>query len=91
MLPSFDEFGYLPSGVHRCGVDELIARFGSGSPEREVETQELLDFMAWASKAGVERVIINGSYATAKTAPNDVDIIVLPGVEYPRGERPCSQ
>jgi hypothetical protein len=45
LLPSLDEFGYLPPGIHRCGAVELAARFGSGSIEREIETQELLDFM----------------------------------------------
>ena len=91
MLPPFDEFGYLPPGIHACGVQELIVRFGNGSPEREVETQELIDFFAWARNAGIQRVIVNGSYVTAKTAPNDVDIVVLPGADYPRGEPTCDQ
>ncbi|MGD9632272.1 MAG: hypothetical protein AB7G28_25875 [Pirellulales bacterium] len=82
MLPTFDEFGNLPPGIHRCAVDELIARFGSGSPEREVETKELLDFIAWARTTGIERVIINGSYASAQHAPNDVDIVILPGAKF---------
>jgi hypothetical protein len=91
LLPSFDEFGYLPSGIHSCGVEELVARFGTGSSEREVETQELLDFFDWARRAGVERVVVNGSYVTAKKAPNDVDIVVLPGIGYPRGELACEE
>jgi hypothetical protein len=91
LLPSFDEFGYLPPGIHPCGMEELAARFGSGSPEREVETQELVDFVAWARQAGIARVIVNGSYVTSKAAPNDIDIVALPGAEYPRGELSCSQ
>ena len=63
-----------------------MARFGSGSPEREVETQELLDFVAWARRAGIRRIVVNGSYVSAKAAPNDVDIVVLPGAEYPCSE-----
>jgi hypothetical protein len=59
--------------------------------EREVETQELLEFLEWALKAGIRRVIINGSFVTAKAAPNDVDIVVLPGPEYPRREPTCEE
>jgi hypothetical protein len=45
MLPLFNEHGYFPPGTHPCTVVELMARFGSGSPEPEVETQELLGFI----------------------------------------------
>lgn len=86
MLPRFNEIGYLPPGIHPCDIDELFARFGSGSPEREIEIQELTDFIAWARRAGVERIIVNGSFVTAKKSPNDVDIVILPGPNYPRDE-----
>jgi hypothetical protein len=82
VLPPCDEFGNLPPGIHRCTVDELVSRFGSGSPEREVETKELLDFITWAQNTGIERVIINGSYVSALAAPNDVDIVLLPGSKF---------
>jgi hypothetical protein len=90
VLPPFDEFGNLPPGIHPCVMDELVSRFGSGSPEREVATEELVEFVAWARRAGIARVIINGSYVTKKLSPNDVDIVVLPGADYPRRELPCS-
>jgi hypothetical protein len=91
LLPSFNELGYLPGGIHLCELEEVIERFGVGSPEREVETQELIDFVAWARRAGIERLIVNGSFVTAKIAPNDVDMVVLPGVNYPARELPYSQ
>jgi hypothetical protein len=37
MLPPFDQYGLLPPGIHRCTVDELVERFGTGSEERVVE------------------------------------------------------
>jgi hypothetical protein len=80
LLPEFNEFGYLPFGNHISSLEELITRFGGGSPEREVETQELCELMQWARNAGIQRLIVNGSYVTAKVAPNDVDIVALPGV-----------
>lgn len=91
MLPPLNEYGFLPPDIHPCDMDELVAGFGFGSPEREVETQELIDFIAWARRAGIARVIVNGSYASAKKARNDVDIVALPKPDYPRDELPCSQ
>jgi hypothetical protein len=32
---------------------EVVQRFGGGSLEREVETQELHEFVDWARRAGV--------------------------------------
>lgn len=84
MLPPFDDFGNLPPGIHRCTVDELKARFGSGSAEREAEIQELLHFVEAAKTAGIRRLLVNGSFVTGKLSPNDVDIVVLPGPGYPR-------
>ena len=89
MLPPFDGNGNLPPGVHRCAFDELAERFGSGSPEREAEVDELAQFVAWATEAGVRRLIVNGSFVTMKVSPNDVDIVILPGPDYPR-DRPSA-
>jgi hypothetical protein len=83
MLPEFDENGNLPPGVHRCSLEELEARFGRGSPEREVETAELREFIAWARQAGIKRLLVDGSYVTRAQAPNDVDVVILPGEEHP--------
>jgi hypothetical protein len=37
-----------------------------------------------AKTAGVRRLLINGSLVTGKLAPNDVDVVLLPGPDYPR-------
>ena len=84
MLPPFDDVGNLPPGIHLCTVAELVARFGSGSEERESEISELLDFIEAAKAAGVIRLIVNGSFVTGKLSPNDVDVVFLPGPDYPR-------
>jgi hypothetical protein len=78
MLPPFDQHGNLPAGIHLASMDSLVERFGSGSPEREVEIRELLEFIDWASTHGVRRIIVNGSFVTRKRRPNDVDLVVLP-------------
>jgi len=85
MLPAFDDVGNLPPGIHSCPVTELVARFGSGSEERETEIRELEQFIAVARAAGVRRLLVNGSFVTGKLAPNDVDVVILPGSDYPRG------
>ncbi len=84
MLPAFDDFGNLAPGIHHCTVDELVSRFGSGSEERETEINELVFFIDAAKKAGVRRLLVNGSFVTGKLAPNDVDVVILPGPDYPR-------
>jgi len=87
MLPTFDDFGNLPPGMHRCGVAELVARFGSGSPERVAEIDELQHFIEAAKSAGIRRLLVNGSFVTGKLSPNDVDVVFLPGPDYPRKGR----
>lgn len=36
-LPEFNEFGDLPEGRHSATLDEVIARFGSGTAQRNDE------------------------------------------------------
>ena len=84
MLPPFDDFGNLPAGIHPSSVKELTARFGSGSEEREAEISELILFIKAAQSAGVRRLLVNGSFVTGKLSPNDVDVVILPGPDYPR-------
>ena len=78
MLPPFDESGNLPGGIHPASIEEIVSRFGHGSPEREVEVRELLQLVAWARGHGVRRLIVNGSFVTDKREPNDVDVVLLP-------------
>jgi hypothetical protein len=81
MLPDFDDDGNLPVGIHRATIEEVVARFGRGPPERRIETRELVDFVSWARKVRVSRVLVNGSFVTSKRAPNDVDVVILPTPE----------
>ena|SRR6266404_2885955 len=84
MLPPFDNVGNLPPGIHPCSVAELVARFGRGSEERAAEINELVHFIEAAKTAGVRRLMVNGSFVTSKVSPNDVDVVFLPGPDYPR-------
>jgi len=88
-LPELDSNGDLPIGVHRASLDEVIARFGHGTPQRQLVTTRLLRVLKLADGTGkLERFIIFGSYVTAKPDPNDVDIILIISDDFRQQE--CS-
>ena len=77
-LPQFDSRGDLPRGVHQASFKEVVERFGHGSQKREIVTTSLMRVYELAQRTGMlERIIIFGSYVTAKPAPNDVDVLLV--------------
>ena len=77
-LPSFNSHGELPEGVHEATLDEVIAQFGSGTPQRQAVTARLLHLYNLVKATNhLERFIIFGSYVTNKPAPNDIDIFLV--------------
>lgn len=59
-------------------MEEVIERFGSATPQRQLVTTRLLRIHKLALATGkLLRFVIFGSYVTAKSAPNDVDIILV--------------
>ena len=83
MIPPLEDNGYLPPGVHPATLDEIEARFGSESELRRVQMQSLRWLVDLAKRAGLERLVINGSFVTDIFEPNDVDCIVLIDVDRP--------
>ena len=84
MIPSFDDDGYLPPGIHPADLDEIEARFGRESELRQVEMESIRWLVDLAKCAGVRRIILNGSFATAALEPNDVDCALLIGPGFPQ-------
>lgn len=77
-LPNFNSKGELPEGVYQATIDEVIARFGTGTPRRQEVSANLLRIYHLAKATGkLERLIIFGSYVTTKPSPNDVDIVLV--------------
>jgi predicted nucleotidyltransferase len=77
-LPNFNSEGELPEGVHPAQWDEMLGRFGSGSPQREVVTACLTRIFGLVKTTGkLERLVLFGSYVTTKRDPGDVDIILV--------------
>lgn len=74
----FDQHGNLPPGIHRLAVQEVLDRFGVGSPRREWLGLRLRDLLDVARASGlVRRVYVWGSFASAKPAPNDLDVLLV--------------
>jgi len=84
MIPGFNEDGYLPPGIHAATLDEISARFGQESELREVQMQSLRWLVDLARRAGVQKIVVNGSFVTDKLEPNDVDCVLLIGPGFPQ-------
>ena len=77
-LPDFNSQGDLPPGVYQATVDEVLARFGGGTPQRQAVTARLLHVCELANATGImDRLVLFGSYITAKPDPNDIDILLV--------------
>jgi hypothetical protein len=86
MIPPFDEHGYLPPGIHPATLDEIESRFGSESELRRVQMESLRWLFDLARRAGVKRLVIDGSFTTEVFEPNDVDCVLLIEAGFPRDE-----
>jgi hypothetical protein len=83
MIPPFDDNGYLPPGIHEASLEEIEARFGRESELRRVQMESINWLVDLASRVGVVRLVVNGSFVTDKYEPNDVDCVLLPGPLFP--------
>jgi hypothetical protein len=82
LIRPLDDRGYLPAGVHSATLDEVIARFGQGSEQREAIAQSLIWLLPLCRQAGIIRLLINGSFVTDRLEPNDGDCVLLQGSAY---------
>ncbi len=82
LIPALNELGYLPPGVHVATLDEVIARFGVGNEQRQAQAESLDWLLPVCCLAGISRMLINGSFVTARDEPMDVDIALLQGAAY---------
>src|SRR2546421_12011148 len=77
-LPQFASTGDLPEGLHRAALDEVVARFGTGSERRQDVAARLLRvYQAARATRRLDHFVIFGSFVTSKPDPNDVDIILI--------------
>jgi hypothetical protein len=83
MIPPLNDDGYLPPGIHPATLEEIAARFGQESELRQVQMESLHWLVDLARRAGVQRIVVNGSFVTDKLEPNDVDCVLLIGPGFP--------
>jgi hypothetical protein len=77
-LPPLDPLGDLPPGVHAARLAEVIARFGASEGLRGLCTRRLVHLIELARRTGhLKSCVVFGSYVTAKTDPNDVDVVLV--------------
>ena len=82
-LPAFDSRGDLPEGVYKAALDEVVAHFGHGTPQRQLVTARLRHIYDLVRATGkLQRFVIFGSYITAKLGPNDLDILIVVGDDF---------
>lgn len=76
-LPMVGAAGDLPAGIHAATHGEFMARFG-GTPTRQLMLRELRTALAALREAGVDSVVVGGSFATTKAGPGDIDMAWVP-------------
>jgi hypothetical protein len=69
--------GYLPPGIHRATLAEVEARFGRAPEIRRVQMESIRWMVELARRAGIARMVLNGSFVTDIMEPNDVDCALL--------------
>jgi len=79
MIPPFNESGFLPPGVYPATLAEIRDRFGGPSEIRRSQIDSIGWLIDLAARAGVQRIILNGSFVTDIMEPNDVDCVLLIG------------
>ena len=78
ILPAFNEQGDLPPGVHRATLTGVLERFGQGTVQRRAVADRLNRIYQLVVSTGqLVRLVVFGSFVTAKPEPNDVDVVVL--------------
>jgi hypothetical protein len=76
-IPPFRPDGYLLEGLHRASEAEVFFRFGTATCRRRQLALRLRHGIALARQVGGRRVLIDGSFVTAKGDPNEVDAVLL--------------
>jgi hypothetical protein len=71
-IPPFNELGYLPPGVYEISWQELMKRFATNLQRQRIATG-LTAALRKLAIADCTRVIIGGSFISAKEEPKDFD------------------
>jgi hypothetical protein len=84
-IPPFNEHGWLPEGIHDCTLDEVSSRFGlfQESDQRPRLWAKFVEFLIEVRRTGlVRRVMLDGSFVTAKSDPIDIDLLLIVDADH---------
>jgi hypothetical protein len=83
-IPKFRADGYLPEGLSLASKTEVMFRFGSLSRRRRRLVLRIRRWIELARLIGGLRLLIDGSFVTAKAEPDDIDAVILlpPGFQH---------
>lgn len=76
-LPPFRLDGYLPEGLYICSEAEVTFRFGSSSRRRRQLVLRLRRWIELGRQVGAKRLLVDGSFVTAKEDRHDIDTVIL--------------
>jgi hypothetical protein len=78
MLPDFLPDGNMPTGVYPVTMEEVANRFGHVNRTRQILFQRLVRILSLAQGTQyLGRFVVFGSFVTAKSEPNDLDVFML--------------
>jgi hypothetical protein len=76
-IPPFRADGYLPQGLYQASEAEILFRFGASTKRRRQLAIRLRRWIELSRHARGRRLLIDGSFVTAKDEPNDIDAVLL--------------
>jgi len=76
-IPPFRADGYLPDGLFLAPEAEVTFRFGASTSRRRKLALRLRRWIELARQVRALRMLVDGSFVTAKESPDDVDAVVL--------------
>jgi hypothetical protein len=77
MIPAFDKQGNLPSGIHVATWQEVKESFGF-SERRVWLLERLYEALTNLKNAGCQTAYLDGSFASNKENPGDIDVCYDP-------------
>ncbi|MCL2650771.1 MAG: hypothetical protein FWD60_07080 [Candidatus Azobacteroides sp.] len=75
-IPSFDNRGKLPKGIHICSGYEFINRFCASDSRKQFE-KPICDILDFAKNRYAIHIFVGGSFITDNNKPNDIDCVMV--------------
>lgn len=83
-IPPFRTDGYLPEGLFLATEAQITFRFGASTRRRRRLILRVRRWVELSRQVKARRLLIDGSFVTAKEEPYDVDAVVLLPLDFER-------